>query len=862
MKKIIIISLIILFASATFGQEGWQWQNPYPQGNNLNSLIMNGVMGWAVGDEGTVMRTENSGYDWEVVDIGTSEDLNCIYIDVISGRGWIAGNKGVIYYTDDNGETWLKQNSGTHQDLNSVTGIGGECIWVCGDDVILHAFHYGDTWEKINTVFHTNFYSVDQKDCDEIWISGKQGRIISTKDAGLTWQAYLAPTTYNLFSIDIVANGDYRACGHMAVILKSSDGGNTWVKENEISLQELNDIDTKGIIGPAYAVGRNGLILETLDGGTNWTQKKSPTINTLNDVCFQALFDAVYATGWYGIILRKEDQADAEIEIMNKRPLLYMQSVEFINESEGWAVGGDKVELSGTREGIILHTSDGGITWEEQLNVPIMMSGLDFINEKEGWATGNNGTIKHTTNGGESWVTQNCPIWGLVNSIHFVDENNGWAVSTDNWGEIAHTSDGGNTWTLQPAPSIFQCADVFFVNANTGWVVGMDSAILHTTNGGETWVRCHLDLTEKQYFKSVYFIDELTGWVAGTYGIVMLTKDGGISWQEINSGFPEHLYSIFFIDPENGWAVGNEGTIIRSIDGGYTWFEQYSGVSRNYLLSVHFVNKMKGWVTGEGGTIIKTENGGFWNEPGTFLRNRLNLPITDMHATRDTLLFEISDKKAKNSGYQLAGLEVMIDSVIHTRASDLEISLSHNGVTVTLVNQITDQGSNFLWTRFSDNAPKTISNGVAPFSGNHKPDNPLSSFNGLDPYGEWILTIYDSQTGHTGTLNAWGIKPLFEKMIPVGKPEVRAAKPEIQLFQNVPNPFTGRTEIKWISDINGFTSLKVYNINGQEIITLVDKILSKGEYSVEFDGTQFSAGVYYYQVRVGDYTITKRCIVM
>jgi hypothetical protein len=42
---------------------GWRCQNPYPQGNDLNSIIINGFVGWAVGDLGIVMRTTHEGHD-------------------------------------------------------------------------------------------------------------------------------------------------------------------------------------------------------------------------------------------------------------------------------------------------------------------------------------------------------------------------------------------------------------------------------------------------------------------------------------------------------------------------------------------------------------------------------------------------------------------------------------------------------------------------------------------------------------------------------------------------------------------------------------------------------------------------------
>lgn len=860
MKKILILTLIILLTYTTHGQAGWQWQNPYLQGNDLNSIVMNGVVGWAVGDLGLVMHTTNGGHDWEVIDIGTSENLNCIYMAGVETRGWIAGNNGTIYFTDDAGVSWSKQYSGTHEDLNAVSAIEGACPWICGNDIILKTHNHGETWEKVYSIFHSTFYDVGQKSCDEIWVCGRSGLIISTRDEGLTWQSHLTPVNYNLYSIDIVANGDYRACGHQASIISSSDGGDTWIKENEITFLDLYDVDTRGIGGPAYAVGSKGTILETLNGGASWTQIESPTINTLNDACFQALTHDVYATGWYGLILKKEEPIAAKFEIMNERPVHWMQSVDFVNADTGWVVGGDKVDLSGTREGVILHTNNGGETWEKQLTIPYVLDGVYFISKNEGWAVGANGTIKHTVNGGSNWSAQTSPLAGNINSVHFVDKNNGWIVSADNWGEIAHTSNGGTTWVKQTAPTRNPLYDVFFINAEKGWIAGMDSTLLRTTDGGQTWIRCDLVVTNNWLLRSVYFIDEMHGWTVGIYGIIMLTNNGGLTWQEIHTGFSETLTSVYFIDPKNGWAAGFDGTILRSIDGGYTWFKQYSGVYRNVLTSVYFANLHDGWFCGEGGTIKGTKNGGFWNEPGTYLRNKLNLPINDLTETTDTLV--IGEMSKSKDNYYLVGLEVMIDSVMHSRVSDLQISLSHNGITKTLVNQVTDQGSDFLWTRFRDDAARTITDGKSPFSGDYKPFNPLTAFNGSNLNGPWIITIYDGKSSHTGTLNAWGIKPFYEKLNTVGKPEVMAAEPKIQLFQNVPNPFTGITDIKWISDINGFTSLKVYNINGQEITTLVNKFLQKGEYSVEFDGTQFSAGVYYYHLKVGDFTLTKKCIIM
>jgi photosystem II stability/assembly factor-like uncharacterized protein/subtilisin-like proprotein convertase family protein len=860
LSKCLIGALLCFYSLTAVSQQvGWQWQNPYLQGNDLNSIVMSGSVGWAVGALGTVMKTSNEGYDWEIVDLGTSENFNSIYMDVISGNGWIVGNKGLIFYTADGGETWQKQYSATTEDLFSVTAIEGDCPWICGNEVILRSYDHGENWEWISSIFQSRYFSISLKDCDEAWISGMQGLVINTTDGGATWQSHPTSTTNQLFCIDVVANGDYRACGYTGTIVRSSDGGTSWVKEHEQTFLYLYNVDTKGIGGPAYAVGGQGTILETLDGGTTWNQRVSGTYTYLNDVCFQALFHAVYVTGWYGIILRKEDQPDAEFEVMNETPLHFMQGMDFINESQGWAVGWEEIS-DGIVEGVIMHTADGGDNWEVQAILPDGMLAVDFINESEGWAVGNDGLIKHTVNGGQNWATQDSPIGGQLTSVFFFDENNGWIVSRDNWGEIIHTTNGGSSWTLQTEPSLNPLSDVFFINASKGWVVGMDSTIMRTEDGGQTWLKCHLEVSNNPYLRSVQFIDEMTGWAVGTQGFILKTEDGGKNWYDINTDFYELLQSVYFADPLNGWAVGDAGTILRSINGGNTWFRQYSGVERGFLTSVCFTDKLNGWIAGEGGTIKGTNNGGFWNEPGTFLRNRLKIPVADLNEARDTLLVDVLENR--ESGYYLSGVEVMIDSIIHPRASDLIICLTHDGITDTLVRNVSGEGTDFLWTRLVDGAPVMINYGDAPFSGIYRPYKSLSAFNGLDPDGEWILTVYDSQAGEEGSLKAWGIKPLFERPVAVDEPAGQSVEKKIRLSQNIPNPFTVLTTINWSSEISGFTTLKVFNIDGQEVATLVDRFLSVGDHSVEFNGSGLGAGVYYYKLQVGGYILAKKCIIL
>jgi len=93
---------------------------------------------------------------------------------------------------------------------------------------------------------------------------------------------------------------------------------------------------------------------------------------------------------------------------------------------------------------------------------------------------------------------------------------------------------------------------------------------------------------------------------------------------------------------------------------------------------------------------------------------------------------------------------------------------------------------------------------------------------------------------------------------------------DYHLFQNYPNPFNPSTKIKF--DIcnppfikggqGAFTTLKVYDITGREIQTLVNEPLQPGTYEVTFDGTNLASGIYFYQLKAGEYIETKKLVLL
>ncbi len=294
--------------------------------------------------------------------------------------------------------------------------------------------------------------------------------------------------------------------------------------------------------------------------------------------------------------------------------------VDFVNTSEGWAVGDG---------GVILHTSDAGQTWERQESVvTVALVSVDFVSASVGWAVGKVGVILHTSDGGESWEPQGAgETLGIsMASVSFADESPvlsgdegvGWAI-TEQGSLVLKTEDGGETWSRQRFPTNDARSDMLFLDAARGWATTSSGGVYRTEDGGESWnPQPRPDTDARLGTTGVFFLDENTGWVTGwrdkgqglqfaqflSDGAVLRTTDGGDTWAltELRTG--KAAWDAAFVTPQEGWLVGSFGMIMYASDGGESWEPQPSGVEAT-LRAVAFADARNGWAVGEGGTILK-----------------------------------------------------------------------------------------------------------------------------------------------------------------------------------------------------------------------------------------------------------------
>ncbi len=201
------------------------------------------------------------------------------------------------------------------------------------------------------------------------------------------------------------------------------------------------------------------------------------------------------------------------------------------------------------------------------------------------------------------WVNLN-PIqpYEDLNKIDFINPNTGWIVGS--LGIVLHTSDGGTSWVYRNTPSA-NLIFIDFVNANTGYVSSENNLMFRTTNGGVNWSQ--LDMNNNSPVYSYYFADANTGIVAAGYNLIK-TTNGGTNWEIILRGGNRYFLYTFFINASTGYVSSFNGELLKTTNFGNNWTS--NSVAYGRLL---FANENTGWQY-EGNqfvnTLRKTTNGG------------------------------------------------------------------------------------------------------------------------------------------------------------------------------------------------------------------------------------------------------------
>jgi photosystem II stability/assembly factor-like uncharacterized protein len=268
-------------------------------------------------------------------------------------------------------------------------------------------------------------------------------------------------------------------------------------------------------------------------------------------------------------------------------------------------------------------------TWQNTQKGPadVDLSAVYFVEGKHGWVGGDNGYLKRTEDGGKTWAEQKTNTDASINDIYFLNKTDGFLLA----GSVIRASkDGGKTWAInyECNPQEFgatsaELYSIRFANKKKGWAVGslsvtekrrnetvervLDSLLLRTEDGGQTWKRWRAPVTDELIHLDI--AGEKRAWIVGANGVIIFTDSGGESWRLQRANTRATLYHVDFRNDKNGFVVGQRGALFRTLDGGETWIPVLLPV-QNTLLSVAIVNDDETWAVGRGGIILKTVDGG------------------------------------------------------------------------------------------------------------------------------------------------------------------------------------------------------------------------------------------------------------
>ena len=285
------------------------------------------------------------------------------------------------------------------------------------------------------------------------------------------------------------------AIGYNGTIMKTTDGGETWVGMTVDSgdFRDVQFLDKDR----GWLAGKDGAFYRTSSGGAIWDRVVSsgyPEDEDFSNVWFQG--DTLgFIQGLLGVYRTEDGGEEWNNYWLPFVPYKGAWDMSFVNDREGYLLGTQWMEP----DPVLLYlTTDGGLTWRGVFGArSSILTGvltITFVGEGTGWAGG--GVIMKTTDSGQTWETQLDPA--VVREFFFLDEQCGFAIGGTS---AVKTVDGGSSW-IDISPDDERVRDLraaYFFDENTGWVIGLgqevtegssifqNSVLLKTTDGGASW---------------------------------------------------------------------------------------------------------------------------------------------------------------------------------------------------------------------------------------------------------------------------------------------------------------------------------------------------------------------------------------
>ena len=544
-------------AAVLTSTSGWFWGNPRPQGNDLHAIDFAGGRGYAAGEFGTLVRTDDAGATWTGVTTGVVTDLT--RVEAIDADKVIAGGGCTLLRTDDGGERFTRlpfPGDGTCAvGLRSLSFPSSESgFLLLGDGTVQRTGDGGRTFSPAAPVPGTRAAAGTATAIDVFFTSASNGVATTSSPAG-------------------------------GRIYRTTDGGSSWVLA-AAQATGLNDaLFVDGSNG--YAVGNDASVLATSDGGASWVEKPmagakradGASHDLTSIACGSATACLMTTTGRASVVRTTDGGDTAQVVEPGSSPFdkygKLVDAVGFASRARAIAVGDRGTTVaSDNAGGNFVETSFRF----ERLHRPGHIAAIEFsrlraTSASVAHAAGDFGTVARTTDGGRSWRNIGPPTEVPIADISFPTARAGFAFAAffvNTPGYLLRTDDGGRSWlTVREFGNSGHPRAILAVDRRTLLLFG-PRGVRRSANGGRRFspargrgARAPLTDVDKAG-RSVF------AW--GRRALIAST-DRGRSWSPLRRPPGRSLAEVDFVRSRTGFALTGDGRLWRTADRGRRWRE-------------------------------------------------------------------------------------------------------------------------------------------------------------------------------------------------------------------------------------------------------------------------------------------------
>lgn len=891
----------------------------------LNVKFYDANTGIIVSDEGSIIKTTNGGDNWVQQTSGTNEGLQDIFF-LDANTIFISGNNGVLLRTTNGGDNWNTVPTGVVGNLMSIDFINANTGNIIGPSTLLRTIDGGNSWTVNPQITTGDFVKVKFNDANTGIAVGAFGAIAKSIDGGENWQyissgilnevrtcffptrdigyaagfgGFILKTTnsgQNWISqtspISVVYNGMFfsgvnigTAVSNGGGIIRTTDGGANWFTQNSgvsVTLQDVSFID----VNTGLIAGNTGTILKTTDGGATWIPQTSGATQNLTDVFFINANTAV-VSGASGRILKSTNRGDNWTVQTVSGVTQNLNSVFFADANTGWIVGAS---------GRIIKTTNSGVNWVTQVSgTTSALNGVFFSDLNNGVIAGSSNTLLRTTNGGINWSPYPHPTSSLMlfNDVFSLDANNSTVIgqygtilrtqtpaANSNFGNNNQSSDNlyyfaNSTPASGGAPS----QPEFTWRDTTGSIdlysngVNQASGIFTGNDDNGRWNL----LSQLAGGNIRFFGNNYTDVYIGTNGIVGLNAFDVNASQPPFSGLNQSLVTEAIFPLWMDMNLGYAGVTGRRVSYKITASELVVTYDRIPVYSKALTNDPDRYVSFQ--VIVKlsavpTQNSEIfisynYDQTGSVFKNEY---------TDGTLASHLVGLQRNNTGDQFFQYRFKNSLVLSTEGpifgSNLTIATGPDAnvlpVEIASFNSMVVRNEVILdWSTISEinnssfeiERAVSLSNGSVSYS-KVGSVNGNGTSNGMNSYK---FTDRNVQSGkYKYRLKQIDFNGNYE-YINLSHEVIVGVPSKYDLSQNYPNPFNPATKINFEIPIDSKVTLKLFDISGREVATLVNEQRTAGYYTVTFNANDFASGIYFYRITAGDnsqFTMTKKMMLV